>query len=52
MVRTYTFTQWEYQVQLSEPEETENLALEESHHVDDGKTNDECKLEKVVDENL
>jgi len=32
-----------------EPEGTENLALEESYPVDDGKT-DNCKLEEVVEE--
>ena len=42
--------QWEYQVQLLEPEGTEDLALEESHPVDDGKTDDDCKLEEVVEE--
>jgi len=28
----------------------EVMALEEIHHVDDGKTDDECKLEEVVEE--
>jgi len=33
-----------------EPKRGEDLALEESHPMYDGKVDDECKLEKVVEE--
>jgi len=49
--RTYTFTNGNGNIRFNyQSQKRQDLTLEESHHVDDGKTDDNYKLEKVVEE--